>query len=289
MPRKKPTEQVPTPTADPDPSSPPAGSGASMAEAGSESTGCTAGSPDGAFRETDLYPPVRDFLTRLGFTVRGEVADCDVTAVRGDELVVVELKRSVTVPLLAQAVRRQRAAESVYVAVPRPRGRSAGRTLRDLRVLLRRLELGLLLVSFPEGRRDGGTAEAVLHPMEPVLRRDRKKRRAILREIDGRSGDFNPGGSSRRKLLTAYREEAIRIACCLDAFGPLSPKRLRELGTGVKTSSILRRNVYGWFRRIEKGLYGLDPAGRSALDEYPEVSEPYRGRLSAGVPPASTS
>lgn len=44
-------------------------------------------------KETDLYPPVKRYLEGPGYTVKGEVDDCDVVAVRrGEEPVVVELK-----------------------------------------------------------------------------------------------------------------------------------------------------------------------------------------------------
>ena len=71
--------------------------------------------------ERDLYGPVRDYLVSLGYDVKGEVLDCDLTAVRDGELIVVELKRGFTLELLYQAMARQRIADGVYVAVPLPR------------------------------------------------------------------------------------------------------------------------------------------------------------------------
>ena len=55
--------------------------------------------------------------------------------------------------------------------------------------------------------------------------------------------------------MTAYKESCIHIACCLSQFGPLSPKSLRQLGTGQKTQSILSKDYYDWFDRIERGTY----------------------------------
>ena len=72
------------------------------------------------FRETDLYAPVRDWLVAQGYTVRAEVKDCDITATKDGDLIVVELKRSFNVDLLIQATKRQRLTDSVYVAIPRP-------------------------------------------------------------------------------------------------------------------------------------------------------------------------
>ena len=73
-------------------------------------------------RETDLYEPIRAYLEENGYEVHAEVAGCDVTAVKDGDLIVVELKRAVSLKLLTQAVDRQRAADSVYVAVPYPPG-----------------------------------------------------------------------------------------------------------------------------------------------------------------------
>ena len=40
-------------------------------------------------KETDLYPPLKDWLTAVGYTVHGEVGGCDLAARRGDELVLI--------------------------------------------------------------------------------------------------------------------------------------------------------------------------------------------------------
>ena len=41
-------------------------------------------------------------------------------------------------------------------------------------------------------------------------------------------------------------------------------------------SKILLRNVYGWFFRVERGVYGLTPAGTTALTRWPQALEPTR-------------
>ncbi len=221
-----------------------------------------------AERETDLYGPVRDYLIARGYTVRSEVLGCDIAATRGDDLIIVELKRALTVSLLLQATQRQRAADSVYVAIPKPPYRNQRARWRHAQHLLKRLELGLILVSFATAV---PTVEIAFHPQPFAPRRDKKRRRAIIQEIAGRSGEYNEGGSSRRKIVTAYRETAIFIACCLDRYGPQEPQQLRDLGAGPKTLSILSRNVYGWFERVERGVYTLKPAGREALREYDDL------------------
>lgn len=217
-----------------------------------------------SIREVDLYPPIRDYLESQGYTVRGEVLGCDITAVKGDELIVIELKRQIALELLIQAAWRQRLTDSVYVAAPRPEAMPA-RKWRGIQHLLRRLELGLILVAF-SGRKP--RVEVAFHPVPFARKKQPSQRRAILREIAGRSADLNPGGSTRRKLVTAYREQALRIAWYLDCLGPKSPKALRALGACEKTRAILYDNVYGWFARVDRGLYALDAKGRDGLAEF---------------------
>jgi hypothetical protein len=227
-------------------------------------------------KESDLYEPVRAFLAERGYAVNSEVLHCDITAVRGEELVVVELKRSFSLALITQAVERQRSADSVYVAVPRPKGAPFGNGFRDMVHLLKRLELGLLLVDLS---RPASPVELFLHPRVYEARRDTKRRRAIIREIGGRSMELNVGGSAPGSRVTAYRENALQIACYLAERGPLSPRQLRDLGTGTKTQAILSRNVYGWFDRVERGVYRVHDSGREALKQYPQLTERYRVAL----------
>lgn len=227
--------------------------------------------------ESDLFQPVSDFLTEEGYRVRSEVKDCDITAVKGEELVVVELKRNLSVELLAQAAKRQKLADLVYVAVPKPKKLKADAKWRDITHLLRRLELGLMFVSF-KGKR--GIVEIPVHP-EPFDReKSRKnsirKRENLLKEAAARNMDANVGGSTRRKLMTAYRENSLHIACCLERYGPLSPKKLREKGTDPKkTSTILQDNHYHWFERIQTGIYVITETGKGALEQYKELAQYY--------------
>jgi hypothetical protein len=232
--------------------------------------------------ETDLYGPLREHLIAQGYTVRSEVRDCDIVATKDGDLVVVELKTSFSVALLVQAIQRQRLTDSVYVALPRRRW---GRAWAGMRRLLRRLELGLILVS-PGARTP--RVEVVFHPLPYRRQKQARARRAVLREMAERSGDFNSGGCCRRKLATAYREQCIHIACCLERFGDLSPSQLRSLGTGPKTTSILYNNFYGWFDRLGRARYGLTPRGRVELGQYPDLAAQYR-RLASEERPADPS
>jgi hypothetical protein len=234
--------------------------------------------------ETDLARPLCDWLAGQGYTVRSEVRNCDIAALRGDELLIVELKKALNLALVVQAVQRQRLTDTVYVAIPRPASKwKWWKESRGIFHLLRRLELGLILVSPSNGR---PPVDVVFHPSPLSRRRRAPSRRAVLAEISGRLDDYNTAGSTRKKLVTAYRENAVHIACCLLRRASMTPAALRALGTGPKTLSILRDNVYGWFERLRRGVYALSERGRLELADFPALTAYYRAlvkRSSAGA------
>ena len=232
-----------------------------------------------SLRETDLFAPVRTFLEARGYTVRAEVADCDVVGYARGQLVVVELKTRATLELLSQATARQRFADLVYVAVPGPIPRRSRRRWRGIKRLLRRLELG------PPAH-----VEEVYAPTPYRMRKSPKQRASVLEEMVGRTANRNTGGSTRRKRVTAYRENAIQIAVILDRQGPLSAAQLQqEYNTGEKTHAILYRDYYNWFQRVDRGVYHLTDEGTQALDDFPEVATYYRELSSMENPEHGTS
>jgi hypothetical protein len=229
-----------------------------------------------SLKETDLYGPLREFLEGQGYVVRGEVRGCDIVAAKDDEIVVVEMKLTLNVDLLIQAVRRKRVSPSVYVALPGPLGRSNRERWRGVLMLMRRLEVGVLLVHLAE---PGTPVEVCLDPLPTQPRRNLREKRAVLREVAGRSADLNTGGSMRRPLVTAYREAALYVAYCLQCRGPLAPRDLRALGAGARVLGMLRRNHYGWFARQARATYALTPAGETGLATHPEFAERFAARL----------
>jgi hypothetical protein len=223
-------------------------------------------------QEIDLYKPIQTYFLREGYEVYGEVKDCDIVAVKDEELVVIELKLTLSVDLLIQAAKRQRITDKVYVAIPKPKHRLNSKRWTEKCHLIRRLELGLLVVSSP-GKR--GRAEIIFEPTPFIRRKNKRKRDSIMKEINGRSADYNVGGSNRTKIMTAYKENCIQIACYLENLGPLSPKMLNQLGSGKNTSSVLTKNYYGWFERIKRGIYVITEKGKEEIKEYPELINYY--------------
>jgi len=235
--------------------------------------------------EKDLYEPVRQWLMDRGYNPKAEVMGCDILALKDELALAVELKVTLNLEVILQAVDRQRFADMVYIAVPKKGRLLYTKRWRMITHLLKRLEIGLLLVS-----EKGKNVEEALEPVPFDRERSRqaykRKRKSAVAEFNKRHGDYNTGGVNKVKLVTAYRESALLIAHLLSVNGPMSPKRLREMGTDArKTQSILSRNVYGWFERLSKGLYMVSPRGYEALKLYNDVVS----ELSAGYDIANNS
>lgn len=209
-------------------------------------------------KETDLYLPVKRFLEAQGYHVKSEIGGCDAIAVRGDEEpVIVELKRGFSLQLLLQGIDRQRVTDAVYLAVAEPK-----RSLRaDLVRLCRRLGLGLIMVR-------GENVEAVADPAPYAPRRTAKRKELLLREFARRMGDPNSGGSTRQPLMTSYRQDALRCVRCIAECGPSKVATIRQTAKVERTGAILLADVYGWFQRESRGIYGLSARGQAALTEF---------------------
>jgi hypothetical protein len=226
-------------------------------------------------REEDLYAPVKSFLEGQGYDVKAEVEGCDLVARRGDESpVIVELKSGFTLPLVLQGVDRLALADTVYLAVGVPAKPAPGslwrRERRSILRLCRRLGLGLLAVHEPTAG-----APALVEPMldpAPYQPRPNKRRQGrLLREFAHRIGDPNTGGVTQRPIVTAYRQDALRCAAHLGANGPTKASAVKA-ATGVgRAATLMRNDVYGWFERVERGIYTLSPKGRTALGTYADV------------------
>lgn len=214
------------------------------------------------FKETDLYAPIRAFLEEEGYQVQAEVKDCDIAAVKGERLIVVELKKSFNLKLVYQAIERQSLTEDVFVAIPRPKKGAREKAWKDMLRLLKRLELGLLTVALDSPLQ---TVDVILEPSDSMIRKNKRKKERLTTEWEGRQADANIGGMTRRKIITAFREKSIRLACLLEREGKISTAELRERGM-EDCIILLSRNYDKWFERVEKGVYALSQTGRTALE-----------------------
>ncbi len=212
--------------------------------------------------ETSLYLPVKRFLEKLGFEVKGEVCGCDVVAVRNSEpplVVITELKLRFNIELLLQGVDRAAACDEIWLAVRLGARRGREQDPR-VRKLCRLLGFGLLGVS------KAGRVDILVEPGPWRPRRDRKRRSLLVEEHRRRQGDPAPGGSTRAPIMTAYRQQALACAAALAA----GPRPVREVKLAAPDApKILLRNVYGWFVRVERGVYALAEPGKAALIRWP--------------------
>lgn len=210
-------------------------------------------------RETELYAPIKAFLQGQGYEVKGEVGPADVVACRGDEPpVIVELKTSFALSLVHQGIARQSITDAVYIAAPRGKGRAFLTALKSMKALCRRLSLGLLTVRLSDGFVEAHCDPAPYRPRQIKWRRDR-----LLREFARREGDPNVGGSARRgRIVTAYRQDAVRCATYLSETGPARGATVAK-ETGVERATrMMADDHYGWFVRVERGVYALTDKGR---------------------------
>ncbi|MFH5185860.1 DUF2161 domain-containing phosphodiesterase [Paenibacillus sp. TAB 01] len=259
--------------------------------------------------ETELYAPVKSYFEQLGYHVRGEVNHCDLVAIRGEEPpVIIELKKSFSIPLLLQGIDRLRMSRQVYVAFELPnKGRAPhGASWPELRKLCQMLGLGMITVQFFKRKKPAVLIEchpAALEMTPPVSlvpseivsvaasgeparpapsrlpRHNKRAAERMVREFKERRADYNVGGSTRRKLVTSYREKALHLAYLLQTQGPMSPRQLKALTGNANAAGLLQKNFYRWFQRVERGIYRISPLGEEALGTFAHVV--------AQLPPAS--
>jgi hypothetical protein len=223
--------------------------------------------------ESDLYQPIKNYLEEQGYDVKSEVKGCDIVASKDEDIIIVELKMNLNITLLAQAVERQTYGDAIYLGVKRPKSFRRVKQFRNILTLLKRLEMGLLFVS------DSGKVELYLQPGSGVIKKSSRKRKVLIKEFKGRSGDHNVGGVTGKKLVTAYKEEVIHVAVALKKYGELSIKDLKKVGTSYKTSSILQNDFYGWFERVKRGTYKVSDKGVDELQSFNEVVEIYNRKI----------
>ena len=211
--------------------------------------------------ESDLYLPVKRFLEAQGYVVKGEVKECDVVGVRGDEApLIVELKTTFSLQLLLQGVDRQAISDAVYLAFGPPKRRQRS----DILKLCKRLGLGVLIVT-------GDLVEPLVDPVPYQPRRNTRRASLLLKEFAHRVGDLNTGGTTRRPRMTAYRQDVLRLVAHLKQNGPTKAAIIKQ-ETGVpRTATLLQNDVYGWFLRENRGIYTLSSKGVMASQTYSDV------------------
>lgn len=214
-------------------------------------------------QESDLYQPLKVFLERQGYEVKGEVLNCDVVALRQSEPpVLIELKLTLNLTVLLQITDHFAISDRLYIGIPGSCAVLKNKKKRVIR-LLRLLNVGLLTINFVGSNR---YVEVLLDPGNYHPRPNRKRKERLLGEFAQRAGDPNSGGVTRQQgLMTAYRQRALAIAVHLQSHGPAKASAVAKQTGDLKARDILYRNVYGWFDSHGRGIYALSRKGMEEL------------------------
>ncbi|CUI66347.1 DUF2161 domain-containing phosphodiesterase [Cognatishimia activa] len=211
-------------------------------------------------KETELYLPVKSWLEGQGFEVKAEVGAADVVACRpGEDPVIVELKTGFSLTLLQQAIARQRLSDWVYVAVPRWKGKSAWRSFKANVGLCKRLGIGVMSVNLVDQ-----SVHVHADPAEFRPRKSKPRKGALLKEFERRVGDPNLGGTNG-KIVTGYLQEAERCLAYVVAHGPSRGAVVAKEAVAPAATAIMRDNHYGWFQKVDRGVYEASPEGLASL------------------------
>ncbi|OMD43309.1 hypothetical protein BSK56_24015 [Paenibacillus borealis] len=239
--------------------------------------------------ETELYAPLKSFFERQGYDIKGEVRTCDLVGLReGEEQpLIVEMKKSFNLALLLQGVERLRLSPNVYLAVERVRDKKGAVNQRwgELSGLCRRLGLGLITVVFYKTK--APLVEVLAEPGDapPQPRSRTRRRERLLYEFRERSGDYNTGGSTRVKLVTAYREKALRVALALQAAE--AEAALAAAGLAAKRAG--RGGAPGADAAADAAaVSALSPAAADSRAKAPLGVTPAELRKRSGVPGAAS-
>lgn len=227
------------------------------------------------FKESDLYPPVCEYFTALGYDVQAEVNSCDLVAKKDNETVIAELKKSFCLKLVYQAMERQSMTNLVYVVIPRPKKGAKSPEWRHMLKLMKKLDIGIITVAMDSPLK---AVDIVSVPEGHSMPKNYNKKAALNKETAGRSLRTNTGGVTKTKIMTAYREKSIYILCLAERLGQIKPADVNKLLGETTVGSIVWKNFYGWFEKLSKGIYGVSDKGRKVLDgeDYREAVDFYR-------------
>lgn len=201
-----------------------------------------------------MYQPIKAYLEAEGYEVRSEVNHADIVGLKDDKMIIVEMKTSFNLKLVYQLLERQRVSDEVYAAVLVNYKTRWGKPFQNMTRLLKRLSLGLIIVY---QKKSGVTVEKAFDPEFNRYNRSHIKEKKLKYEFENRSADHNTGGVTKEKIVTVYRESALKIACLLEVKGTLKLSEIRQQTELEKAGSILQKNHYGWFERQSRGHYTL--------------------------------
>jgi hypothetical protein len=218
-------------------------------------------------KETELYAPVKALLNTMGYYVKAEVKSVDILALNEEKSIAVELKTAVTLKLIYQAIDRQKLADQVYVAIPKTAMQSHREHFNDFELLLKRLGIGLIIVQ----------SDIAIIKFEPKVldialsnSRNTRKKKTLMNEFHERINHVNVGGT-KGKVLTLYREKALLVAHALMTHPGLSTTELKHYTQIDNVQSILQKNYEGWFVKLDRAKYGINPLKTEDIKRYHQL------------------
>ncbi|MFV0441169.1 MAG: DUF2161 family putative PD-(D/E)XK-type phosphodiesterase [Lachnospirales bacterium] len=228
--------------------------------------------------EKDLFPPLKRYFEKQGYKVNAEVKDCDIVITKDDYIGVIEMKLALNITLVHQALQRLAITENVYMAVKKPKKNYFKERVKMIR-LAKRLNIGLIVVH-PKQKFDDTSVEILYQPQD-TKSKTTKNTEKILKEIKGRRLDTNVAGVTQTKVLTAYRDISIRIACICEAYTVVNNAFLTDYFGIEKGYFVVYNNFYGYFTMLGKGDYGISDKGLQALNskEFEKLVALYREEI----------
>ncbi len=211
-------------------------------------------------KEFEMFPMLKNYFEIQGYKINAEVKGCDLTASKDDELIIVEMKTSLNITLLYQAMDRKKLTPNVYIAVPKPK-RKLHTNINKMKNILTKLQIGLLIVDV--------VAKDVFCYCTPETDNTKinyKKKAKLIKEIGSRNVDENVGGVNKTKILTGYKEKGISLCCALNIEGIANTKTLREkYGFENDATTYLNANFFGWFDKVDRATYTLSNEGKKVI------------------------
>jgi hypothetical protein len=218
-------------------------------------------------KESDLYLPIKKYLQAIGYQVKGEIKDCDIVAQKTDsngnkQHIIIELKLSLNITLLLQAIDRFSLADIVYIAIPK-QSTIYKNQHKQVKKLIKRLGLGLIIVDM---QKSDQFVEIINDPQNYTPRINKRKQAGLLTEFTNRQGDTQKGGSTKGKAgLTAYRQRCIRIAQYLSTQSLAKGSEIKKAINELQATQFLNKNYYGWFEKVSHGTYKMADQGKKEL------------------------
>lgn len=231
------------------------------------------------FKEIDLYEPIKSYFIKKGYKIQAEVKNCDIVCLYEEKLIVIEMKKSFNLKLVYQAMDRKIFSDAVFIAIKRPKYFNK-KEFNHMLSILKALDIGLITVALDSPLK---RVDIIFEPNYKNLYKRSRKRDIILNEIQRRNLDLNIGGSTKKEeILTAYREQSIFLCCILKNFKKGKASDIKKIFNIENPSYILRNNHYGYFKRIERGIYSLSEKGEEMLkgERFKDVIKYYKKEVS---------